>query len=428
MCTLKVTAFAGPIMTRRVIVALLPLALLVAGCATVRRYRYQPRLTAQGADIMAALTIAGGNEAVDGNNVTPLENGAQAFPAMLAAIHGATSTVHVEEYIFRDGGIGQEFVAALAQRARAGVSVRLLLDAFGSRDFGDENVRTLEQAGAQIVFFHPLRLGSLLKIYLRTHRKLLIVDGRIGFTGGVCIDDAWDGDATEPERWRDTQVRIEGPVVRQMQAGFARAWLDATDEVLSAQALYPQLPAAGPMQAQMMESTPGFYGNPARLSFLVAVASARSTIEITNSYMILDHVALQALERAVRRGVRVRLLLPSRHTDSSAVRYAGRSDYTSLLKAGVEIYEFAPSRLHAKTMVVDGSWASVGSTNLDRRSFNWNYEVNLNVFNKDFASLLENIFERDLARSQRVTLAQWKKRPWSERVLETLYGVFRSQY
>jgi cardiolipin synthase len=415
-------------MAKRSLALLLPLALLASGCATVRSYRYRPRLTAPGADILAALTIAGGNGAVDGNSVTPLENGAQAFPAMLAAIHNATSTIHMETYIFHDGRIGGEFVAALAERARAGVSVRLLFDAFGSRGFGAENTRTLEDAGAQIVFFHPLRLGNPLKIYLRTHRKLLIVDGRIGFTGGICVDDAWTGDATEPDHWRDLQVEVEGPVVRQMQAGFARAWLDATDELLSAQDLYPQLPPSGPMRAQMMESTPGFRGNPARLSFLVAVASARRSIEITNAYLILDHVAIQALERAARRGVSVRLLLPSRRTDSSAVRYAGRHDYKSLLEAGVEIHEFTPTRLHAKTMIVDGRWASVGSANLDTRSFTYNYEANLNVFNEGFARLLEQVFEHDLARSERVTLAQWRRRPWSERFLETLYGAFRSQY
>jgi cardiolipin synthase len=178
----------------------------------------------------------------------------------------------------------------------------------------------------------------------------------------------------------------------------------------------------------MIESTPGYHGNPARLAFLVAVASARRSIEITNAYMILDHVALQALERSANRGVRIRLLLPSRNTDSRAVRYAGRHDYRRLLEAGVEIYEFEPARLHAKTMIVDGRWASVGSTNLDPRSFTWNYEANLNIFNEGFARLLEQTFERDLSRSERVTLAQWKGRPWGERVLETIYGVFRSQY
>lgn len=413
---------------RRLLALCFSLALLASGCARVRSYRYKPLLTAPGADILAALTIAGGNEAVDGNVVTPLENGVQAFPAMLEAIRGAASTVHIEAYIFQDSTIGRDFVAALAERAKAGVSVRLLLDAFGSAGFGTHNERMLQEAGAQVVFFNPLRRTNLLKIYLRTHRKLLIVDGRIAFTGGVCIDDAWAGDAGRPEHWRDTHVRVEGPVVRQMQAGFARAWLDATDEVLSGRDLYPELPLAGPMRAQMMESTPGFHGNPARLSFLVAVASARSSIDITSAYMVLDHVARQALERAAQRGVRIRLLLPSRRTDSRAVRYAGRHDYSRLLQAGIQIYEFEPSRLHAKTMVVDGRWASVGSANIDPRSFTWNHEANLNVFDTGFAAGLEAAFERDLLRSKQVLLEEWKERPWTERFLESLYSVFRSQY
>ncbi|HBL18141.1 MAG: hypothetical protein A2X36_13815 [Elusimicrobia bacterium GWA2_69_24] len=415
-------------MPRRLLRAASLLALLAAGCSPAAlRYRYRPRLTAPGADILAALTIAGGNEAVDGNAVTPLENGDEAFPAMLEAIHQAASTVHLETYIFNDGEIGRNFVEALTERARAGVDVRLLLDAVGSRWFGEKNRRALEEAGVQVVFFRPLR-RNLLKFYLRTHRKLLIVDGRVGFTGGLCIDDAWTGNAGDPGHWRETQVRVAGPVVRQMQAGFARAWLDATDEVLSAHALYPELPAAGGMRAQVMDSTPGFRTNPARLSFLVAVASAKSTIEITNAYMVLDDVAREALERSAERGVRVRLLLPSRHTDARAVRYAGRSDYKSLLGSGVEIHEYEPARLHAKTMIVDGAWASIGSANLDNRSFIWNYEANLNVFDAELAGKLEEMFERDLRLSRQVTLAEWKKRPWSDRLLEAFYSILRSQY
>ncbi len=401
---------------------------LLAGCASATRYRYQPRLTAQGADILAALTIAGGNEAIDGNRVEPLENGDEAFPAMLEAIRGAQSNIHLETYIFRDGDIGRQFVAALAERARAGVKVRLLLDAFGSLAFGSQNEKTLADAGAQVVFFSPLRLSNLFKIHLRTHRKILIVDGRVGYTGGICIDDAWTGAATDPDHWRETQARVEGPVVRQMQAGFARAWLEATGEVLSAHSLYPILPAQGEMRCQMMESAPGFHGNPARLSFLIAVASAKKSIEITNAYFVPDHVALDARERAARRGVKVRLLLPSRVTDAPAVRYAGRIYYGRMLEAGIEIWEFEPARLHSKTMVVDDSWASVGSTNLDRRSFTWNYEANLNVFDPGFALAMKAMFERDRARSHRVELAEWKKRPLGERLLETLYGLLRSQY
>lgn len=402
--------------------------MMAAGCASLPRYRYRPALTAPGADIVAAFTLASGNEAVPGNSVQLLENGDGVFPAMLAAIRGAQSSVHLETFIFRDGAIGREIVAALAERARAGVHVRLLLDALGSMSFGSDNERTLAEAGARVIFFHPISLSTLKKVYLRTHRKVLIVDGRIGFTGGVCIDDDWLGNADRPERWRDTAVRVDGPVVRQMQIAFARAWLEATEEILSARALYPSDLPAGEITCQLMDSTPGFDSNPARLSFLVAVASAKRTIDITNAYFVPDHASREELVEAAKRGVRVRLLLPSRRTDFASVRYSGRSYYRRLLEAGVEIYEYEPCRLHAKTMVIDGHFSSVGSSNLDRRSFYWNYESDLQIFDARFAAQMEAMFESDLAHASRVNLEEWKHRPLREKILERLYSLFRWQY
>lgn len=377
---------------------------------------------------MAGLSIAGGNEAVDGNQVAVLENGDATFRAMLDSIRCAQTSVHLETYIFSDGQIGQSFVDALTERAKAGVSVCLLLDAIGSTGFGDDNVEKLEEAGAHVVFFNRFSLRNLFKVHLRTHRKLLIVDGISAFTGGLCIDDAWMGNADQPLRWRDTMVKVEGPVVRQMQAGFARAWIEATREVLFDHALFPNLPPMGSSTCQVMESVPGFHGNPARLSFLLSVASARQTISITNAYFVPDLEARRVLEEAAKRGVKVRLLLPSRNTDNPAVHYAGRIYYARLLRAGVEIWEYTPCRLHAKTMVVDGKWASIGSTNLDRRSFFWNYETNLNVFDPTCAQSMEQMFEKDLAHATAIKLSAWKNRPLSEKLAEFFYGMLRSQY
>lgn len=404
-------------------------SLLLAGCASsALRYRFQPRLAAPGADLLAALTIAGGNEAVDGNRTTLLENGNASFGAMLADIAGAQSSIHLETFIFNDGSIGRAFVDALIERAAAGVSVRLLLDALGSSGFGGDNVARLEAAGADVIFFNPLKLNTLFKVHLRTHRKILVVDGRIAFTGGVCIDDEWAGDADREEAWRDTMIRVEGPVVRQIQAGFARAWVEATREVLSQEDLFPRMVPPGTVTCQAMESVPGFSGNPARLAFLVAVASARRSVDITNAYFVPDDVALDTLIRAAKRGVHVRLLLPSRHTDHKAVRYAGRTYYQQMLAAGIEIWEYEASRMHAKTMVVDDEWSSVGSTNLDRRSFLWNHEMNLNVFDVQFAAEMTAMFERDLLKSSRVELEAWKHRPLGEKISEFFYGLLRSQY
>ena len=418
-------------MQRRTLFRVLLLSgLLVAlsGCATALRLRYRPALTSPTADPLAAFTLASGNEPVGGNTVRPLENGDGTFPAMLGEIASAESSIHLEAYIYRDGVIGRRFAEALAERARAGVAVRLLVDAIGSSGFGEANEKLLRDAGATLVYFRPIGASTLLKVHLRTHRKVLIVDGRVGYVGGICIDDDWLGDADRPTRWRDTVVRVEGPVTRQLQSAFGRAWLEATGELLAGRALYPSNGSAGDAVCQVMDSTPGFDSNPARLSFLVAVGSATSRLDITSAYFVPDGPAKRALADAVKRGVCVRVLLPGPHTDIPAVRYAGRSDYHDLLEAGVEIHEYQRSRLHAKTLVVDGRWASVGSSNLTNRSFSWNYESNVHVFDTGFAAEMELMFERDLQESRQITLAAWKKRSLGQKFLEWMYGLLRSQY
>ena len=389
------------------------------------RYRYQPRLTAPGADIRNALSIASGFQAVGGNKVTVLLNGA-AFPAMLDAIRSARSSVHLENNIFRDGQVARQFVAALAERGRAGVRVRLLVDWSGA-SLGASNEKILKDAGVSYVTFRPLRLSNIRRIHLRTHRKLLIVDGKIAFTGGVCFDDPWQGDADRPDRWRDTLVRVEGPVVEHIQVAFVRAWVEARQELLTSRSLFAAVPA-GDAVCQLMDSTPGSRENPARLSFLVAVSAARRSVDVTTAYFVPDHTSREALREAAERGVRVRLILAGRQTDIAAIRYAGRISYKELLKAGVEIYEYQGAQLHAKTLVVDGTWASVGSANLDRRSFAFNREANLNIFDLAFAAEMGRVFEADLARSERVRLEDWAHRPFHEKILERLYGILRLQY
>ncbi len=411
---------------RIVLVASLLVAL--AGCTSALNLRYRPTLTSPGADPLAAFTIASGNEPVAGNTALLLENGDEIFPSMLEAIASAQTSIHLEAYIYRDGEIARRISAALAERARAGVAVRVLLDAIGSTGFGDEDERLLREAGATVVFFRPIAIKTLRKVHLRTHRKVLVVDGRVGFVGGVCIADEWMGDADGPDRWRETVVRVEGPVARQLQAAFGRAWLEATEELLTGKELYPENGHVGEAVCQVMDSTPGFDSNPARLSFLVAVGSAKESIDLTSAYFVLDRTARRALVEAVKRGVKVRLLLQGPHSDHVVVRYAGRNDYTRLLEAGVEIWEYDRARLHSKTFVIDGRWGSVGSTNVTNRSFTWNYESNVHVFDPAFAKAMEEMFERDLAVSHRITLEEWRKRGLGDRLLEWFYAILGSQY
>ncbi len=401
--------------------------LVLVSCYPTLSYRFGARPDSP-ADTVVALTVATDHAAVDGNRVVLLENGVRAFPAMLEAIRGASSSIHFETFIFKDGDIGRQFVAALGERARAGVKVRLLLDAIGSANLGAANRKRLKADGVSLEFVKPVQLNTLRRVHLRTHRKVLIVDGRSAFTGGICIDDAWQGDADGPERWRETQVQIDGPVVRQMQLAFARAWFAVTGVLLAESELYPPIPPAGEVACQLADVNPEGLNRTARLLFLIALESAQRQIDITNSYFVPDRALERAFERAARRGVRVRLLLPGRNTDSGPVRHAGRRYYDDLLEAGVEIYEYQPARLHAKTLVADRLWASVGSTNLDRRSLAWNYESNLNVFDPGFAAEMEAMFERDLQRSRRLTLEEWKRRPFSERWRELFFGLADWQY
>jgi cardiolipin synthase len=409
------------------IAAVILLCAAAAACAPEPlNYRYQPRLTSPGADIRATLSVASGFQAVGGNKVTLLLNGGQAFPAMLEAIRSATSSIHLENNIVRDGVVVRRLVAALCEKARAGVNVRLLIDWAGA-SLGSENEQALSDAGVVFVTFRPLRLSNLHLIHLRTHRKLLIVDGKVAFMGGVCFDDSWDGDATQRDHWRDTLVRVEGPVVQHIQVAFVRAWVEAKQDLLTSRTLFQAEPV-GEVACQLMDSTPGSSENPARLSILVSISAAKKAIDATTAYFVPDHPTREALKEAARRGVRVRLLLAGRDTDLTSVRYAGRISYKELLEAGVEIYEYEGAQLHAKTMVVDRAWASVGSVNLDRRSVAFNREANLNVFDEGFATELEKVFEADLARSKKVLLEEWVKRPFHEKFAERMYGIFRPQY
>ncbi|CAN5723655.1 phospholipase D-like domain-containing protein [soil metagenome] len=364
---------------------------------------------------------------VPGNRVRALCNGDEIFPAMLDAIRGARRTICFETFIYWSGAIGREFAEALAERARAGVKVHVVLDWVGSGKVETSLVEGMKDAGVEVVKYHPLRWYSLGRLNNRTHRKLLIVDGRVGFTGGVGIADEWLGNAQDPEHWRDSHFRLEGPAVAQMQAAFMDNWMETCSQVLHGEEYFPALDPAGPHAAQLFKSSADDASESVRLMYLLSISAAVKSVRIANAYFVPDSLAIATLVAAQRRGARVEIIVPSRHIDQKLVRRASRSLWGPLLEAGIAIYEYQATMYHVKVVVVDEVWTSVGSTNFDNRSFRLNDEANLNILDAEFAAGQADVFESDKAKARRITLEDWRRRPWRERATDRLVGLLRLQ-
>ena len=364
---------------------------------------------------------------VDGNRITTLRNGAEIFPAMLDAIRGARHTITFETFIYWSGDIGEAFADALAERARAGVRVHVLLDWVGANKMDEELLARIVDAGAQVHRYHPVKWFTLDKLNNRTHRKLLVVDGRVGFTGGVGIADPWQGDAEDPKHWRDTHYCVEGPAAAQLQAAFLDNWLQTCGIVLSGEEFFPPLEALGSSHAQVFKSSAREGSESVRLMFILSFAAARKSIRIESAYFVPDDRVVAELVAARERGVSVEILVPGQHMDHDVVRAASRSRWGGLLEAGVWIGEYQPTMFHCKLMVVDDVWVSVGSTNLDGRSLRLNDEANLNVLDAPFAAEQSAMFAADRAKSREVTLAEWRARPWHVKAHETVAGWLRTQ-
>lgn len=364
---------------------------------------------------------------VEGNSVTILRNGDEIFPAMLSAIGAAQRTITFETYIYWSGETGQRFAEALEERARAGVKVHVILDWAGSAKADASVLEQMEASGVQVKRFHPLHWYHLARLNNRTHRKVLVVDGRVAFTGGVGIADLWTGHAQDPDHWRDWHFRFEGPVVAQAQSVFLDNWIKTTGTVLRGDGYFPRLDSAGELSAQFFASSPTGGAESMHLMTLMAIASAKTSIDLAAAYFVPDELALDALLEARERGVRVRIVVPGRHTDSQVVRWASRRSWGKLLAAGAEIHEFEPTMYHCKALIVDRWMVSVGSTNFDHRSFALNAEASLNVYDQALGEALTADFERDLARSRQVSLEEWRRRPWTQRMKELLVVPFQSQ-
>ena len=378
-------------------------------------------------DFERALGSLLGPGIVGGNAVTELLNGDQIFPPMLAAIQGAKKSITFETYIYWSGDIGKQFADALSERARAGVRVHVLLDWVGSAKMDESYLTEMQQAGVQIEKFHKPHWYNLARLNNRTHRKLLVVDGQVGFTGGVGIAPQWMGNAQDPDHWRDSHYLVRGPVVAQMQATFLDNWLKVTGKVLHGALYFPPIAPAGAQKAQMFSSSPSSGSESMQLMYHLAITAAERSIDLSVAYFVPDELTQKLLMDALARGVRVRFITPGEHTDTDTVKAASRATWGPLLQAGALIYEYQPTMYHCKVMIVDQLLVSVGSTNFDNRSFRLNDEANLNVYDAAFAKRQTEVFEDDLKRSRRVTYEEWLNRPLREKAHEKLTGWLRSQ-
>lgn len=406
----------------------LAVAISLLNRPTAVRYVLPHSFGVRDATFLPSAQAIGGPSLVGGNSVSILENGVEIFPAMLSAILAAEKSVHLEAYIFWSDSVGRQFRDALAATAARGVEVRVLLDGVGSpKRLEKGDVTILRNAGCQVELFRPVRPWMLDVINRRTHRRILVVDGKIAFTGGVGFADVWAGDADSPEHWRDTQVRIEGPVVAQMQSAFQDNWSEVTGELLVGEKYFPALPDRGNVRAAAVASSPVPSSSAVQLLYSVAISAAEQTIEIANSYFVPNDESVELLAAAARRGVDVRILVPGEINDLPVTKAGGRSKFGELLRAGVKIYEYEPTMMHAKTMVVDGVFATVGSTNFDNRSFRYNDELDLAVYDEGIARRLSQMFAADVGRSRPYTYEQWANRTILERLTEWALVPIRSQ-
>lgn len=412
------------------VLALLLLLLPTTGCSHLfwdkrTSYTYKPDYGVDSPEFRRSLEVLG-TEMVPQNKALLLENGAQFFPDMLDAIRAARASVNMEMFIFNKGRIAAQFADALAAKAREGVEVRILLDDWGSHPGELEEVMT--QAGVKLKWYKPVRIYSIYKVGNRTHRKILTVDGHIGFMGGVGIDDRWMGDASNPKEWRETMVRVEGPVVAQLQSIFTEDWVHTTGEVLHGEKQFPPTPPAGELLAQAISASRNDASSMAKLLYYMAIQAARKTIWIENAYFVPDGQIRRGLVNAVKRGVDVRVLVPGPHIDIPMVRMASRHHYGELLDGGVKMYEYQPTMIHNKVMVVDGIWTTIGSINFVNRSMKKNAEANVAMYDRGFAEIVEKSILADLEKSQEFTKRMWKKRGFLARLGEVVFWLFSENY
>ncbi len=394
---------------------------------TPMRYHMRHQFSTRDLAFLQTMHALTGAPLTADSRVEVLRNGVRIFPSMLAAIRNARKTINLEFYIYWDGQVGRQFAEALAERARAGVAVKVILDAVGSAAMSQSLIDFMNRNGIDLEWYHPIRWYTLSRVNHRTHRKLLVVDGEIGFSGGVGIADDWLGDADAKNHWRETVIRIEGPVVAQMQFAFMDNWVKSRGELLTGLDYFPALEPRGKTLTQVIKSSPSEGSSTVKLMYIVSIVSATRSVYLSSAYFVPDRDTFRALEGAVRRGVDVRVIVPGEHADVPIARQASRWHYDRLLRRGIRIFEYQPTMMHAKTMVVDGVWTTIGSSNFDERSFRLNDEVNVNVYDDAIAGEMERMFFDDLSKCEEITLRQWFRRPWFDRLKERVAGRLKPQ-
>ncbi len=407
----------------------------VVGCLVVGNLMPEPQdlkqplphhLASSDQQLKTSMNALFGSNYIAGNKVDTLVNGIQIFPAMLRSIREARQTISFETYIYWRGAIAEEFADALSIKAREGLRVKVLLDWIGSLPMDERLIERMRQAGVEVVRFRPVTWYTIDRVNNRTHRKLLIVDGRVGFTGGVGIADEWNGDARTPNEWRDNHYRVEGPAVAEFQAAFAEHWIEATGELLLGDRFFPEIRPTGERETQVVVSSTE-QRNVMHLMLMTALAAAQKNIRIATPYFVPDELVRQQLLEARKRGVEIQILVPGLQTDARIVRKASRHLWGGLLQAGIKISEYQPTFYHCKLVIVDDIWTSVGSTNIDSRALRLNDEANINLFDQEFAHAQTVLFDKDALASKAYTFSDWQSRSASEKVSDWVSSLARSQ-
>lgn len=383
-------------------------------------------------EFVAAVAGAAGTPLRQGGTARLLNNGVEFFPALNTAIRAARRSVNVSCYIWRKGRVNDEVVAALVDRARAGVPVRILLDGFGGARAPHDSIDALRAAGAKVDFFRAPRLGKLTRFHKRNHRRAIVIDGSVGFTGGMAVADQWLGDADSEDHWRDSMVEVTGPLAATLQSSFVDLWAGTTGEVLVGPEYFPPAatsPGAGDHVTLHtgLGSSPSYENRPLRLFFMQSFLAARRRLWISTPYFVPDQATREAVASRARAGVDVRILMPDAHTDAFLIRLASHAYYEELLKAGVRVYEYKATMMHLKHVVVDGQWSVVGSANMDIRGNEVNEENVIGILDAEFGRTLEQTFLKDLEKSEEIRLDAWRKRDW-ERPLQRVAMLFAQQY